>query len=78
MKLPHLHKLVSIHARLTAFNGDGEDGVRARAVFIHVCGANRPWFKKKKKRKKYMNEVAKSSLIERTGSSAHGFSGPEP
>lgn len=38
MKFSHAHVLVSIHTFLAAFDGDGEDGVRAGAVFIHVCG----------------------------------------
>lgn len=45
VKLSHAHNLVSIHALLTAFNGDGEDRVRTGAVFIHVGGTNRTWLK---------------------------------
>lgn len=45
VKLSHAHNLVSIHTLLTAFNGDGEDCVRTRAVFIHVGGTNRTWLK---------------------------------
>lgn len=42
MKLSHAHMLISINALLTALNSDGEDGMRTGAVFIHICGANRP------------------------------------
>lgn len=47
VKLPHAHNLVSIHALLTALNGDGEDCVRTGAVFIHVGGTNRTWLGQK-------------------------------
>ena len=43
MKLSHANMLVSINALLTALNGDGEDSMRTGAVFIHVCGTDRPW-----------------------------------
>ena len=42
MKFSHADMLVSIHTLLTALDGDGEDSVRTGAVFIHVCGTNRP------------------------------------
>lgn len=42
MKFSHAHMLVSIHTLLTALDGDGEDCVRSGAVFIHVCGTDRP------------------------------------
>lgn len=58
MKLSHAHNLVSIYALFTAFNGDGEDCVRAGAVLIHVGGTNRPWLK--------INRL-KQSLIESQG-----------
>lgn len=42
MKFSHADMLVSIHTLLTALDGNGEDGVRTGAMFIHVCGTNRP------------------------------------
>lgn len=41
VQLAHAHVHVAIYALLTALNGDSEDGVRARAVLVHVCGTNR-------------------------------------
>lgn len=41
VKFAHAHMHVSIHPLLTALNSDSEDGVRTRAVLIHVCGTNR-------------------------------------
>lgn len=41
VQLAHAHVHVSIHPFLTALNGDSEDGVRTRAVLVHVCGTNR-------------------------------------
>lgn len=58
MKLSHAHNLVSIYALFTAFNGDGEDCVRAGAVLIHVGGTDGPWLK--------INRL-KQSLIESQG-----------
>ena len=42
MEFAHAHMLVSIHTFLTALDGDGEDSVRTGAVFIHICGTDRP------------------------------------
>lgn len=41
VQLAHAHMHVPIYSLLTALNGDSEDGMRARAVLIHVCGTNR-------------------------------------
>lgn len=41
MQFAHAHVHVSINPLFTALNSDSEDGVRARAVLIHVCGTNR-------------------------------------
>lgn len=41
VQLAHAHVHVPIYSLLTALNGDSEDGVRARAVLVHVCGTNR-------------------------------------
>lgn len=42
MKFSHAHMLVAVYALLAALDGDGEDSMGARAMFIHVCGSNRP------------------------------------
>ena len=41
VQFAHAHMHVSINPLLTALDSDSEDGVRTRAVFIHVCGTNR-------------------------------------
>ena len=41
MQFAHAHVHVSINPLLTALNSDSEDGVRTRAVLIHVRGTNR-------------------------------------
>lgn len=43
VEFAHTDMLVAIHALLTALDGDGEDGVGAGAVLIHVGRPHRPY-----------------------------------
>lgn len=53
VQFAHAHVHVPINSLLTALDGDGEDGVRARAVLVHVCGTNRTF----QLRKRSMNHT---------------------
>ena len=44
VQLAHPDVLLAVRALLTALDGDGEDGVRARRVLVHVGGPHRSCF----------------------------------